>query len=87
MWIAGIRRGILYKVNERPVDPRWSNGQLQNALALCATGMHLGWSETRAFQAAEAIVASSLCPGIVWGSLDLIQDIRTLESTCLEGTS
>ena len=87
MWVAGIRNGVLYKIEKRPLDPRWSRGQLQSALALCATGMHLGWGERRAFQAAEAIVAGIVCPGVVWADTELIRDTEKLESICLEGTS
>jgi hypothetical protein len=56
MWIAGVREGVLYKVAKRPLDPRWSQSDLQTLLGLCATGQHLGWGEDRAFQAAEAFL-------------------------------
>ena len=74
-WVAGIRSGVIYTVARRPVDPRWSNTHIQTMLALCATGMHLGLSEDRAFQAAEAIVMQSVCPGISWTYDGLLADI------------
>jgi len=79
-WIAGLRAGKLYTVKKRPLDPRWSQGQLQRMLAWCATGQHLGWDENRAFQAAEALVMKSLNHGIVWSESSLTDDMRTLES-------
>jgi len=85
-WVAGLRAGKLYTVSIRPIDPRWSKGQLQIALGYCATGLHLGWNEGRAFQAAEGIVMSIICPGIVWTYESLVNDMDTLKSAnCPEG--
>jgi hypothetical protein len=67
-WIAGMRAGKLYSVSMRPLDPRWSSKDLQMALGLCATGLHLGWDENRAFQAAEGIVMKKMLQGISWPS-------------------
>ena len=84
-WVSGLRSGILYTVMKRPLDPRWSNEDLQVALAWCATGQHLGWSEERAFQVAEAIVMTKHCPGIYWPDYSLVEDIKKL--TCREETT
>jgi len=85
-WIAGLREGKLYTISMRPIDPRWSKGQLQIALGYCATGLHLGWTEGRAFQAAEGIVMSIICPGIVWIYESLVNDMEYLKSAnCPEG--
>jgi len=88
-WIAGLRAGKLYTVSMRPIDPRWSDGQLQIALGFCATGLHLGWTECRAFQAAEGIVMSIICPGIVWTYEPLVNDMYCLKSAanCHEETT
>lgn len=77
MWIAGIRAGVLYKVAKRPLDPRWSQTDLQNLLGLCATGQHLGWTEERAFQAAEAILMKKKL-NLVWSNDELNADISYL---------
>ena len=77
MWIAGLREGVLYKVAERPLDPRWSQADLQILLGLCATGQHLGWTEERAFQAAEALVyKKKLNP--IWRNDELTNDMSQL---------
>ena len=83
-WVAGVRASKLYTVSIRPLDPRWSKGQLQRALGFCATGLHLGWVEERAFQAAEGIVMQEVCPGILWTNDALLADIDTL---CVTGLS
>lgn len=78
MWVCGIRQGILYTIEERPVDPRLSNAKLQELLAWCATGMHQGLTEVRAFQAAEALVMRSMYHGIAWPSSTLTEDMEKL---------
>jgi len=55
-WVAGIRSGKLYTVKKRPVDPRWSQQDLQVVLGYCASAQALGWTEQRSFQVAEAIM-------------------------------
>jgi len=85
-WVSGMREGILYTVKKRPLDPRWSNRDLQNLLGWCASGQHLGWSEQRAFQAAEALVMKQHHDGIVWASSSLTEDMETLIN-CHEGTT
>ena len=77
-WVAGMRAGKLYTVSMRPLDPRWSKGQLYKALGYCATGLHLGWDEERAFQAAEGLVMQEVCPGIVWANDALLADMQEL---------
>ena len=78
MWIAGLRGTILYKVAKRPLDPRWSQTDLQNLLGLCATGQHLGWTEERAFQAAEALIFRNKLYGLVWCNDELNADMSSL---------
>ena len=78
-WIAGMRAGKLYTVEKRPLDPRWSSGQVQRLLAWCATGQHLGLDENRAFQAAEALIMKSLNHGITWSESSLTDDMALLE--------
>jgi hypothetical protein len=65
-WVAGMRAGKLYTIARRPVDPRWSARDLQECLAWCATGLHLGWDEHRAFQVGEAMVMEKRFEGIRW---------------------
>jgi len=77
MWIAGLREGILYKVAKRPLDPRWSQADLQVVLGLCATGQHLGWTEERAFQAAEALLMKKKL-SVIWQNDELNADISSL---------
>lgn len=81
LWTTGIRNGTLYTILKRPLDPRWSNRDLQNALAWCATGQHLGLDAERAFQAAEALVMKSLHHGIVWPESHLTEDMELIWST------
>jgi len=78
MWTAGIREGKLYTVAKRPLDPRWSNRDLQNALAWAATGQHLGLDAESAFQAAEALVMKSLHHGILWPESQLTENMARL---------
>jgi hypothetical protein len=77
-WVAGIRSGTLYTVAKRPIDPKWSNRNLQTALAWCATGIHLGWSEDHAFQVAEAIIMKDIYHGIKWPESSLTRDMQLL---------
>ena len=77
MWIAGLREGSLYKVAKRPLDPRWSQTDLQTLLGLCATGQHLGWTEERAFQAAEALVMKKKL-SLIWQNDELNADVSKL---------
>ena len=77
MWIAGLREGVLYKVAKRPLDPRWSQADLQTVLGLCATGQHLGWTEERAFQAAEALVMKKKL-NVIWQNDELNADVTRL---------
>ena len=88
-WVCGMRDGILYTITKRAIDPRWSNRDLQDALGWCATGQHLGWSEQRAFQAAEAIIMKRHLSGITWPESQLTRDIDTLIGSpkCHEGTT
>ena len=79
MWVAGMRKGKLYTVQKRPVDPKWSNRDLQMALAWCATGQHLGFEPERAFQAGEALVMKSMYHGLRWPESGLTRDMETLE--------
>lgn len=80
MWVAGIRQGKLYTIKQRPVDPKWSDRDLQNALAWCATGQHLGLEAERAFRAAEGLVMKSMYHGIQWAESGLTLDMETLEN-------
>jgi hypothetical protein len=77
-WVSGLRSNKLYTVAKRPLDPRWSQQDLQTMLGWCANGQELGWSEERAFQAAEAIVMRSKNHGIRWPHTYLNDDIHTL---------
>lgn len=90
-WVAGLRDGVLYNVKKRPVDPRWSSGHIQKMLGLCATGLHLGMTEERAFQAAEAIITTEVCPGISWPNEGLYDDmdviLRMRRLNCPEETT
>ena len=80
MWVAGMRSGTLYKVKERPLDPRWSKNDLHVMLGWCASAMAKGWSEDRAFQAAEALVMRSKNDGILWAHNELNNDMDELLS-------
>ena len=78
VWQAGIRQGKSYTVAKRPLDPRWSNRDLQVMLAWAATGQHCGLDAERAFQAAEALVMRSIHHGVVWPESQLTEDIDFL---------
>jgi len=80
MWVAGLRGGILYKVAKRPLDPRWSQADLQTLLGLSATAQHLGLTEERAFQAAEALVFKKKLFGVSWSNDSLNADMALLVS-------
>jgi hypothetical protein len=85
-WVAGLRAGKLYTAAKRPLDPRWSNRDLMQVLGWCATGQHLGWSEARAFQVAEAMVMRRKLEGIAWAPENgLMDDIETLEAYVSRG--
>lgn len=79
-WISGIRGNQIYTVKKRPLDPRWSNRDLQLMLGWCVTGQHLGWNEDRAFQAAEALVMETKLPRIQWAQSALTDDMKFLEA-------
>jgi hypothetical protein len=77
-----MRDGLIYKIQERPLDPRWSEQDLQKLLGWCANGLSLGWTEDRAFQVAEAIVMRSKNYGISWSQQSLNNDMAYLVSRC-----
>jgi hypothetical protein len=77
-WVTGIRSGTLHTIARRPLDPRWSQQDLQIMLGHCANGQALGWNDTRAFNAAEAIVIRRKNHGIVWSNEELNRDIAVL---------
>ena len=77
-----MRNGSFYKIQKRPLDPRWSQEDLQVLLGWCANGLTLGWTEDRAFQVAEAIVIRSKNYGLTWSQHSLNQDMDLLKSKC-----
>jgi len=77
-WVTGIRSEILYTIARRPLDPRWSQQDLQVMLGHCANGQAMGWNDSRAFNAAEAIVIRRKNHGIVWSNVELNKDMETL---------
>lgn len=78
-WVAGIRKGILYTVTPRPLDPRWSAKDRQVLLACIASGLFLGWNEDRAFQVGEAYVFNLKHKGITWSKdLGFEEDFQAL---------
>jgi hypothetical protein len=77
-WIAGIRNDELYKVQKRPLDPRWSQEDLQILLGYCASAQALGWTEQRAFIVAEALVMRKKNHGITWSNEELLADMELL---------
>lgn len=79
-WVSGIRSGIVYSIARRPLDPRWSQKDLQIFLGHCANAQALGWQDDRAFNAAEAIVIRQKNHGIIWSSMELNKDISNLLS-------
>ena len=78
MWVTGMRKGIVYKIAKRPLDPRWSQQDVHILLGWCANGLSLGWTEDRAFQAAEAIVMRAKNYGITWPQQNLNNDMSVL---------
>jgi hypothetical protein len=78
MWVTGIRNGSFYKISKRPLDPRWSQQDVHVLLGWCANGLSLGWTEDRAFQAAEAIVMRTKNYGISWSQQNLKDDMYLL---------
>lgn len=77
-WIAGIRNDVVYKVQKRPLDPRWSQQDLQILLGWCASAQALGWTEQRSFNVAEAIVMKKKNHGISWSQEALLEDMELL---------
>lgn len=85
-WIAGLRSGKLYTVAKRPLDPRWSNRDIMQMLGWCATGQHIGWSEARAFQVAEAMVMRRKLEGVMWApESGVLEDMAILEDYVSRG--
>ena len=77
-WVAGLRSDVLYTVQKRPLDPRWSQEDFQVLMGLCASAQALGWTEQRAFQTAEALVMKKKFNGIVWINEALVDDMEAL---------
>ena len=77
-WIAGIRNDVVYKVEKRPLDPRWSEQDLQVLLGWSASAQALGWTEQRSFQVAEALVMKKKNHGIRWSQEALLEDMELL---------
>jgi hypothetical protein len=50
-------------------------------LGWCANALHLGWTQDKAFQVAEATVIQSKDHGIRWNNQDLNSDIMRLLET------
>ena len=81
MWAAGFRNGHLYSVAARPLDPRWSSTDKRRLLGVVATGLYLGWSEDRAFEAGEAYVFLQKHKGISWSkNSSVIADLNAITS-------
>ena len=81
MWAAGFRNGRLYSVAARPLDPRWSSTDKRRLLGVVATGLYLGWSEDRAFEAGEAYVFLQKHTGISWSkNSSVIADLNAITS-------
>lgn len=82
MWAAGFRNGRLYSVAARPLDPRWSSTDKRRLLGVVATGLCLGWSEDRAFEAGEAYVFLQKHKGISWSkNSSVVADLNAICST------
>ena len=77
-WLTGLRADTLYTIAKRPLDPRWSNEDLQVLLGYCANAQSLGWDDTRAFNTAEAIIIKTKNHGIYWSNENLNRDIESL---------
>lgn len=80
-WVAGVYSDVLYMVEKRPLDPRWSQEDLMALLAWCAKGQGFGWSEDRAFLAAEALIMRTKNHGISWSHTQLNEDLIHLSET------
>jgi hypothetical protein len=88
MWAAGFRNGRLYSVAARPLDPRWSSTDKRRLLGVVATGLWLGWSEDRAFEAGEAYVFLQKHKGISWSKNSrVVEDLEVICSTSRESDS
>ena len=88
MWAAGFRNGRLYSVTARPLDPRWSNTDKRRLLGVVATGLCLGWSEDRSFEAGEAYVFLQKHKGISWSkNSSVIADLNAICSMNHEETT
>jgi hypothetical protein len=83
-WVSGLRSDIMYTIEQRPLDPRWSQQDLQVLLGWCASAQALGWTEQRAFQTAEALVIKKKNHGIQWQNEVLVEDMETLLSISRE---
>ena len=83
MWVCGMRQGLLYTIETRPIDPRLPPSKLQDILAWCATGQHFGLEPDRAFKAAEGLVLKSIYEGIAWPRSRFVEDMEFLESSVL----
>ena len=77
-WVTGIRSEVLYTIAQRPLDPRWSQQDLQVLLGYCANGQAMGWHDDRAFNAAEAIVIRRKNHEIHWSNRELNKDMEAL---------
>ena len=80
MWVSGMRSDILYSIARRPLDPRWSQKDLQIFLGHCANAQAMGWTNDRAFNVAEAILIRQKNHGIVWSNMELNTDMQALLS-------
>ena len=76
-WVSGLRADVLYKIQKRPLDPRWSQEDLHVLLGWCASAQALGWTEQRAFQTAEALVMKKKL-GLTWSNQALLDDMELL---------
>ena len=88
MWAAGFRNGRLYSVTARPLDPRWSSTDKRRLLGVVATGLCLGLSEDRSFEAGEAYVFLQKHKGISWSkNSSVIADLNAIMSRDVDSTS
>ena len=77
-WVSGLRSDIMYTIEQRPLDPSWSQQDLQVLLGWCASAQALGWTEQRAFLVAEALVMKKKNHGIQWQNETLLEDMDIL---------
>ena len=82
-WVTGLRSGVLYTIEKRPLDPRFSENDLQVLLGYCANAQAFGWSDDRAFNAAEAIIMRSKNHGITWSNSEFMLDVNYLSEITL----